>query len=277
MPIDSTASSESASARPFPSGPRRACSSRAGGARSDCPRYSWAASGSSARSRASASPRMMRACFLTRRLRLARHRVLEATGMTTSRISTDWTVTPHGFDRASMSSAAPPRSARGPRSRSVSGGAADDVAQRGLRRPAHGCVVAPGPRARPSRGSWTIQNSTASTFTGTVSDVSVCSAAKLVVIVRWSIQDETRVDERHDPEEPRPAHADDTSQPQDDRALPLLGDPRRLRQHDAGYNSSDDPDRSLPQVRHAPTECHASRQDQDRDDVHALKLGWCRD
>ena len=32
--------------------------------------------------------------------------------------------------------------------------------------------------------SWTIQNSTASTLTGTVSDVSVCSAAKLVVIVR---------------------------------------------------------------------------------------------
>jgi hypothetical protein len=32
--------------------------------------------------------------------------------------------------------------------------------------------------------SWTIQNSTASTLTGTVSAVSVCSAAKLVVIVR---------------------------------------------------------------------------------------------
>ena len=32
--------------------------------------------------------------------------------------------------------------------------------------------------------SCTIQNRTASTFTGTVSDVSVCSAAKLVVIVR---------------------------------------------------------------------------------------------
>ena len=39
--------------------------------------------------------------------------------------------------------------------------------------------------------SCTIQNSTASTLTGTVSEVSVCSAAKLVVMVRWSIHDDT--------------------------------------------------------------------------------------
>ena len=91
--------SGSASARPSPSALRRACSSRAGAARSDCRWYDLAASSNECAISISAWPRMMRACFSRAACASRDIASCSAPGMTTSRISTDDTVTPHGFER----------------------------------------------------------------------------------------------------------------------------------------------------------------------------------
>jgi hypothetical protein len=64
-----------------------------------------------------------------------------------------------------------------------------------------------------------------------VSLVSVCSAAKLVVMVRWSIHGHV-VEQWHDPEEPGAAQSVKSPESQDDGAFPLHRDPRRLHEHE---------------------------------------------
>ncbi len=51
------------------------------------------------------------------------------------------------------------------------------------------------------------------------------------------------IDERHDPEQPRAAQADVAAEAQHDRALPLLRDLRRRRQQQPDHRGDDDRDR----------------------------------
>ena len=59
-----------------------------------------------------------------------------AAGIITSRISTDCTVTPQGFERSSISFCSSSFDPFAPAQRSLRRGTADDIAQSGLRRPA---------------------------------------------------------------------------------------------------------------------------------------------
>src|SRR5581483_4676519 len=121
--------------------------------------------------------------LLARRLRLARHRVLQRRRDDDVAHLDGLTVTPHGFERASISCCSSASIFSRPTSRSPSGVrpmmSRSAVCAAQLTACAYSCTSSAAFCA-----SCTIQNNTASTFTGTVSDVSVCSAAKLVVIVR---------------------------------------------------------------------------------------------
>ena len=133
---------------------------------------------------------MMRACFSRPAWASRDMASCSESGMITSRISTDCTLTPHGLQRWSMSSCNCSSIFSRPRRRSVS-----DVRPMMSRSAVWAAQLTASLYCWTSSAafsrSYTIQKSTASTFTGTVSDVSVCSAAKLVVITRWSIHDDT--------------------------------------------------------------------------------------
>ena len=143
--------------------------------------------------------------------------------MTTSRISTDETVTPHGFERWSISCCSSASICSRPRSRSVSVGAADDVAQRGLRRPAHGLRVV----LHFERGLLRVVHHPEEHGV----DVDRHGVGRQRLLGGEAGRDRAlidpgrhAIDERHDPEQPRPAQADEPAEPEDDGALPLLGD-----------------------------------------------------
>ena len=82
--------------------------------------YEIAASANECAISSSAWPRMMRACFSRAACASRDIASCSAFGITTSRISTDCTVMPHGFDRASISCCSSPSIRSRPRSRSVS-------------------------------------------------------------------------------------------------------------------------------------------------------------
>ena len=130
-----------ASARPSLSGLRTACSSPAGAAPSGCPGRTRRAFWNMCAISTSAWPRMMRACFSRAACASRDIASCSDSGMTTSRISTDCTVTPHGFDRWSMSFCSSSSIRSRPSQQIAERGAADDVAQRRLRRPAHRLLV----------------------------------------------------------------------------------------------------------------------------------------
>ena len=119
-----------------------------------------------------------------------------------------------------------------PRSRSVSVGAADDVAQRRLRRPADRLRVVLHFERRLLRVVHHPEQHRV--------DVDRHGVGRQRLLGGEAGRDRPlidpgrdRVDERHDPEEPGAAQADEAAEPQHDRALPLLRDARRLHQDDA--------------------------------------------
>jgi hypothetical protein len=100
-----------------------------------------------------------------------------------------------------------------------------------------------------------------------VSDVNVCSAAKLV--------DRPLIDPRgdrvmrHDPEQARALHRLVLAEPQHDRPIPLPGDLRRLHRDNAGENADDDGDRAAQDERPEQPGRQKGHEDEKRDDVHS--------
>ena len=175
---------------------------------------------------------MMRACFSRDACASRDIASCSDSGITTSRISTDCTVTPQGFERSSISFCSSSSIRSRPLQQIAERRAADDVAQRGLRRPAHRLLVL----LHFERGLLRVVDQPEQHRV----DVDRHGVGRQRLLGREARGDHAlidpprhRIDERHDPEEARAAQADVAAQPQHDRALPLLGDLRRLRQREA--------------------------------------------
>ena len=175
---------------------------------------------------------MIRACFSRAACASRDIASCNGSGITTSRISTDCTVTPQGFDRVSirllqflLDLLAAPEQVRQRR-------AADDVAQRRLCRPAHGLRIVLHFERRLLRVVHHPEEDGV--------DVDRYGIRRQRLLCGEARRDHAlidprrhRVDERHDPEEAGTSETDVASEPQDDRALPLLGDAWRGGRQDA--------------------------------------------
>jgi hypothetical protein len=77
------------------------------------------------------------------------------------------------------------------------------------------------------------------------------------------------IDERHDPEEARSAQADEAPEAEYHRALPLLGDARRLHQHEAGREDRGGHEQAARGPPLVDRQCRRREQDGDGDEVDA--------
>ena len=193
----------------------------------------------------------MRACFSRAACASRDIASCSAAGITTSRISTDCTVTPHGFDRASISVCSSVLDLLAAAQEIGEVGAADDVAQRRLRRPAHRLRVVLHFERRLLR---VVDHPEQHGV-----DVDRHGVGRQRLLGGEAGRDRPlidprrdRVDERHDPEQPGAAQADEAAEPQHDRALPLLRDARRLHQDDADERRTRSAGSGLP-VRRQPS------------------------
>ena len=224
---------------------------------------------------------MMRACFSRAACASRDIASCSALGMTTSRISTDCTVMPHGFERTSISCCSSVSIRSRPRSRSVSAVRPMMSRRAGLRRPAHGLLVV----LHFERGLLRVVHHPEQH--GVHVDRHRVRRQRLLggeARRDGALIDPRRhrVDERHDPEEAGPLQADEFSEAQDDGAFPLLRDLRRLHGDHADDRHDDERNRVAHRERGQPsgnqrTEQHCGGNDVDVRNVRGIARSSVRE